>query len=123
MTCRSASFSAFERQSFYVALHRYFCWHPVIGASIEIVLPCPFVFQGHQLVYIHLPAVEHSLVFRVDALAQVIRPASGATTQRGRYVSIIRLNGRMNTVLLRVILMDCVVLYICVTFQRLRLQI
>ena len=89
----------------------------MIGASVEIVFPCPFVFEGHQLVHIYLPTVEQSLIFRVDAPGQVIRLASGTATQCGRHVSIIRFNGRRNTVFLRVVLVGRTVLHICAVFN------
>ena len=36
-----------------VGTHGHFCGHPVVGTPIEIVLPRPSVFQGHQLIHIN----------------------------------------------------------------------
>ena len=52
-----------------VACHVDFLRHPVVGASGEIFLPGPFVFEGHQLVDVGL-AID-------DALVGCIYAASG----------------------------------------------
>ncbi len=51
-----------------VFAHGHFGWHPVVGAAIEIMFPCPFVFEGHELVDIDLIAVDQPLFIDVDAL-------------------------------------------------------
>ena len=49
-----------------VLVHGNFRWHPVIGATIVIMLPCPFIFQGHQLVNIDLMTVNQPLFTSVN---------------------------------------------------------
>ena len=51
-----------------VALHRHFRRHPVVVAAVEVMLPRPMIFQGHELIDVDLAAIQQPFVFNVDAL-------------------------------------------------------
>lgn len=61
-----------------VALHVHFLRHPVVCALGQVLLPCPLVFERHQLVHVGL-AVDDALVDRVDAVRH------GGGSRIGRY--------------------------------------
>ena len=44
----------------------------MVGASVDVVFPCPVVFEGHELVYVDGVAVQQTLVFDVDAFGQIV---------------------------------------------------
>jgi hypothetical protein len=44
----------------------------VVGATLGVVVPCPGVFEGHELVHIDLLAVDETLLIDVDALSEVV---------------------------------------------------
>ena len=56
-----------------VLLHRHLVGHPMVFAAVEVVLPRPFVFDGHQLIDVHGLAVDEQFVLGVDALGEVVR--------------------------------------------------
>ena len=58
ITRLSSSVKLVDFQSLDVFAHRHFGWHPVVGASVEVMLPCPFIFEGHELVDIDACAVD-----------------------------------------------------------------
>lgn len=64
---------------FDVALHVHFLRHPVVGALGQVFFPCPFVFEGHELVDVG-GAVDHFFVHHVDAAGGV-----GARGGGGRF--------------------------------------
>jgi hypothetical protein len=44
----------------------------MILATIEIMLPGPVVFDGHELVYIHGVAVDESFILNINALGEIV---------------------------------------------------
>jgi hypothetical protein len=59
---RSSSVSPFGSfQSAMIGVHADLLRHPVVGAGVEILLPGPVVFEGHQLIEIGA-AVDDALV-------------------------------------------------------------
>ena len=55
-----------------ITLHRNLIRHPVIGAALGIIVPCPGVLQGHKLVHVDLLAVDQAFLIRVDPLGEVV---------------------------------------------------
>ena len=55
-----------------IALHRDLVRHPVVGATLGVVIPSPGVLQGHELVDINLFAVDQAFLIGIDPLGEVV---------------------------------------------------
>src|SRR5262245_59598699 len=52
-----------------VSLRRDFRRHPMVGAGIKVKMPCPFVFDGYQLIDVGGAVIENdSFIIRGDPL-------------------------------------------------------
>ena len=55
-----------------VALHGDLIRHPVVGATLVVVIPGPRVLEGHELIDINLVAVDETLLVGINPLGQVV---------------------------------------------------